>query len=267
MNQTSSRRRHPATRYQTHGWVTSLLFHLGVLVLLLVASFQPWWLEGWHARQARTLEVTLGEGPPASEPDRAVESVRFVADPSEVTADMVRERLDEVIAETEPMSEEGKFARLDELSNRLSQVSDEASVDAVAGVLQSLLGTQPRAVQPADEPVAGQFDYDTAQFHDIRRVPTDDGGFRYLTVLLDAEGRTIEVEMSQADGETVYLTMQRVKANPLLEQVYRQIVMPLIDQMLAAMRQAETAGGLQKGTNLDGEQGGAEKSEGEPAAQ
>jgi hypothetical protein len=36
--------------------------------------------------------------------------------------------------------------------------------------------------------------------------------------------------------------MQRIKANPLLEQVYRQIAMPLFDQMLGAMKQAAAAG-------------------------
>ena len=72
-------------------------------------------------------------------------------------------------------------------------------------------------------------------------LPKDGGGFRYVTVLLDAQGRTVETEVSQQEGEPVYELMQRIKANPLLEQVYRQIVMPLLDQLVAAAKQAKTA--------------------------
>ena len=62
-----------------------------------------------------------------------------------------------------------------------------------------------------------------------------------MTVLLDAEGRTLEVEVSEQEGKPIYETMQRIKANPLLEQVYRQIVMPLLDQLMAGVKQAQAA--------------------------
>jgi hypothetical protein len=60
---------------------------------------------------------------------------------------------------------------------------------------------------------------------------------------LDAQGRTVEVEMGQSDGERMYVTMERIKANPLLERVYRQIVMPVIDQLLTAAKKAESGVG------------------------
>ena len=53
----------------------------------------------------------------------------------------------------------------------------------------------------------------------------------------------MEIEVSEQEGEPIYETMQRIKANPLLEQVYRQIVMPLLDQLMAAVRQAEARQG------------------------
>jgi hypothetical protein len=51
-------------------------------------------------------------------------------------------------------------------------------------------------------------------------------------VLLDALGRTWEVELSEAEGAPLYELMQRIKRSPLLESVYRRIAMPLLDQIL-----------------------------------
>ncbi len=237
---------HPAcirrsiTRYRRYGWGASLLVH-GVLVIGLLAwSFEPWWLAAEAWRQQRAIEVTIAETATASEAaDEGPAEVRIVSDPADVTGQMVRDRVGEVVAESATMNEADKLARLDTLSQRLNQVTDEASINSLAGAMHSFLGTKPRATAPAKETPSGAFDFDTAQFHDIQRYPKEDGGFRYVTVLLDAQGRTVEVEVSQQEGEPVFLTMQRIKANPLLEQVYRQIVMPLMDQLVAAAKQAD----------------------------
>jgi hypothetical protein len=211
----------------------SFILHVGLVAGLLATSFQPSWFDARASRQERSIRVTMVDGRSAD--DRAPESpaVRVATSPSEVTAEMVRQRIDEVSQREATTTDEDTFGQLDHLTNRLNAGSSTESVDAMAGALSSLLGTSPRAVQPAEEPVQGDFDSQTAQFHDIRRIATDDGGFEFLTVLLDAKGRTIEVRVDAATGERVYLTLQRIKANPLLEQIYRQLVIPLIDQMLS----------------------------------
>jgi hypothetical protein len=86
------------------------------------------------------------------------------------------------------------------------------------------------------------FDADTAQMHDVRRERTSGGQWRYWLILLDAEGRTIEVEVPPVEGEQLYKTMQRIKAFPLAEKVYRQITMPLLDKMLNANSEQSTSG-------------------------
>jgi hypothetical protein len=151
---------------------------------------------------------------------------------------MVKKRLEEVVDQSAALSHADKLARLDDLSQRLNEVTDEASINSLADAMHSFLGTKPRATKPAKEAPSGEFDFDTAQFHDIQRFPREDGGFRYVTILLDAQGRTFEAEVSGQEGEPIYAAMERIKANPLLEQVYRQIVMPLLDQLVAAARQA-----------------------------
>ena len=52
-----------------------------------------------------------------------------------------------------------------------------------------------------------------------------------FSVLLDAAGRTRETELTAAEGEQLYKTWELIKANPLLEKVYRGIVMQLLDKL------------------------------------
>ncbi len=52
--------------------------------------------------------------------------------------------------------------------------------------MQRLLGGTDRATAPAAEPVAGEFEIESAQLHDVRREETADGEFRYLVVLVDS---------------------------------------------------------------------------------
>lgn len=227
-------------RYRRCGWVISFLVHAALAVGLLAGTFRPWWAADRMLRNARTIHVAMAAEEPAA---RAAPEVRMVGDPADVTAAVVRKRLEQVVAESEAMPETDKLARLDILSARLKDVADEQSVHRLSGVMQSFLGTKPRAMQPAQEKPDGDFDFDTAQLHDIQRHPKEPVGFRYITVLLDAEGRTVEVEVSEQDGQLIYETMQRIKANPLLEQVYRQIVIPLLDQLMAGIKQSQTDSG------------------------
>ena len=229
------RMRRSLVRYRRYGWVASLVLHAALTAGLFAWSFEPWWAAAGDARRARTIQVTMAQAPAA---DVAPE-VRIVGDPAEVTAQMVRQRVEEEVDASAALSRADKLARLDALSQRLNQVADEGSIDALSGVMHSLLGTKPRAVEPAKVAPGGTFDFDTAQFHDILRLPKDGGGFRYVTVLLDAQGRTVQTEVSAQEGEPLYELMQRIKANPLLEQVYRQIVMPLMDQLVASAKQAD----------------------------
>jgi hypothetical protein len=225
-------------RARRAAWAISLLVHATLAVALTAWTYQPWWLADGTVRTAQAIEATLAADELAED---ATPEVRIISDPSEVTADLVRNRLDQVVAEAEALSQADQLARLDALSERLTQVADESSVQALSGVMQSFLSTQPRATRPAKDPPPGEFDFETAQFHDIQRLPKEPDGFRYVTVLLDAAGRTMEVEVSELEGQPIYETMQRIKANPLLEQVYRQIVMPLLDQLTAGVKQAHAA--------------------------
>lgn len=217
-------------------WSVSLVVHGLGLVTLLALAYQPWWLDARVAWEARSIHVSWSERTETGTEPPVAPDVQFVSDPEQVTADMVRERIDERIGESEARSDAENLQRLDELAERLSGISSKSSIDAMTDAFHSLMGTQSRATEPAAEPIGGDFDSDSAQFHDVHREPRADGSFEYFAVLIDANGRITEVSMNAADGERLYVTMQKIKENPLLERVYRRMMMPLLDQMLAADR-------------------------------
>lgn len=128
-------------------------------------------------------------------------------------------------------SEEENLRALERLGGRLTQVASEESVDELAGTIGRLVGTGPRETKPLEN-VAGPFDHATGQPHDCKKLEVD-GQVRYVMVMIDKAGRTLEIEMDAANGEQLYNTMQLVKSNPLLERVYRGVVMGIMDKLLA----------------------------------
>jgi hypothetical protein len=216
--------------YRFHGLATSTMVHAAAACGLLLASTGSWhFFETSTAREARVLYVTVSE----SNVDEPVKTPSItVSDPVRITNATVRDRIAESADQARQRSDAENLDRLDRMAERLNEISDQASIDRMAGSLHRLFGTRPRADQPAETLVDGAFDFATAQFHDVRREATSAGSWRYLSILIDAEGRVFEVELNADDGQRVYETMQRIKQNPLLERVYRKIAMPLFDQML-----------------------------------
>jgi hypothetical protein len=128
-------------------------------------------------------------------------------------------------------SDDENLRTLEELSGRLTKVSSEGTIDELSGTIGRLVGTGPRETKPKEN-VAGEFDPATGQPHDCKKLEVD-GQTRYVMVMIDKAGRTMEIEMSAAEGEQLYQTMQLIKSNPLLERVYRGVVMGVMDKLLA----------------------------------
>jgi hypothetical protein len=136
------------------------------------------------------------------------------------------------VAAAEKTSRVNQLQRLAALSGELKLISSEDSVDAATARLAAMLGTETRAEAPAAEPVAGEFHFPTAQVHDVRRTEPEPGRYEYAAILLDAQGRTLETPLSPAEGEQLYKVMELVRSNPLLDRIYRGVVMSLLDKVL-----------------------------------
>ncbi len=189
--------------------------------------------QNWLAEEAvDTSQVEAAQGDPRWE--RLTEADLDQRSPQEKAAasDFLAARVMDSIAEAEKHSDEENLQRLKQLTRQLNDGSTAESIAQVTTQISKFLGTGPRASEPAKEPVAGDFEIDTAQLHDVRREMLSDGTFKYIAILIDAAGRTNETEMPAAEGESAYKTFELIKQNPLLERVYRGVVMSLLDKVL-----------------------------------
>ena len=152
------------------------------------------------------------------------------------SSDFISGQLLAAIAAADQRTEQANRQHLEALSDQLATHSSTESVDQLTASLQRWLGTKERATQPSAEPVDGEFDLETAQLHDVLRDDSA-GEVRYTAVLLDAAGRTMESPLTQAEGESVYRVMQLMKENPLLERVYRGIVLSFLDKLVKQQAQ------------------------------
>lgn len=151
--------------------------------------------------------------------------------PTPSIAEYVRNQVAQRVSDAESSSPDENLARLKQWSGRLQNISSEESLNQLATQLQTWLGGQSRAAEAQPVSAGQEFDFRTAQLHDVGRTEGEPGKFVYHSIMIDAQGRTMEVPLSEDQGSRLFEIWEVVKSNPLLEKVYRQIVMGLLDQM------------------------------------
>jgi hypothetical protein len=211
------------------GLAISLLFHGALLAVLVVVPYHYYYGGGPAGNESANSGGEARRAPASS----------GTASPSEITAEKVNTKLTEVLSQVEKLSTEEKLEKLEGAAKQLDKVSSEKGVQELAGLFEGWAGTEKRATAPATKPPAGPFEIDSAQFHDVTREKGPDGRWRYRSVLLDAAGRTMEIDMDPSEGESTYNTFRILKANPLAEKVYRQVTIPILDKLTKAAREAE----------------------------
>ena len=132
--------------------------------------------------------------------------------------------------QAEGRGDEENLDRLEQLGKELKRNSTKKSVDEMAAYFGATFGS--RASAPVADQADQPFDVSTAQMHDISKVEDELGNVRYILVMVDAKGVSREVEIDAENGARLYKTMQLIKSNPLLEKVYRNIMMGILDRVL-----------------------------------
>jgi hypothetical protein len=140
------------------------------------------------------------------------------------------------------------MAELERLGRQLNELSTPASLTEVTNLLGTWLGTGPRAVTPPSGPPPPsaegappiglndeepEFDHTTAQIQDVSRHETPEGTV-HVALLVNAAGQSLETPLDEPFGQQMFDTFQLMKRFPLLGTIYRETVMSLLDQMLAA---------------------------------
>lgn len=228
---------------------TSALLHLcllvgGIAVLSRSFSLRPVRSgEGTVSTRAAGPETAL---PPTLSPDDAKKPVPETGS-AEVRIDsgslteLIRREFQQQVQSGEAAEPAQRMARLDELGQRLHGISSEARVLAVTDRISQALGVVPRpAASPpvtSDEPI----DLDRAQLENVLKEADADGRIVYTGILIDPDGRTMRVELDAAEGEELSRLFETMRRYPLLEKVYRSVVMSLLDQPLHRSRQTAPA--------------------------
>ena len=168
--------------------------------------------------------------------------------PGEKAQDTVNRVLEEQAQAAAARTDEENLTVLEEQGERLKKVSSEASIDQIADQFHSWTGTEKRVTEPikdapmqTEDTVSGSnFDTETAQFYDVKKIRSKTtGDIKYKAVLIDAQGRTMSMELPQEDGERLYPIFKQMKQNPLMGQIYKKIVMPIIDKQLNSLHGQE----------------------------
>jgi hypothetical protein len=172
---------------------------------------------------------SIGSGPPPA-----------ISPSPDVPAEQIQASIDSQIAQIEKLPDQRKLSELEKNLKRLDKIATPESVDEVTTTIASTLGLDHQIYHPkeADD---GPFDPSTAQIQDVIRVKSEDGGWNYESVLVDAQGRTTNVTMTSSDGQTTYETFQNMKKFPMAEGIYRSLVMPMMQKMIEAEEIAKKA--------------------------
>lgn len=221
------------SRWSLNRWtvIVSLLIN-GLLIL----GFALWRISFSASENLPSKPNSVAESfSPAPEAEPEVEPV-----PGETASETVHRVMEEQIQSAQNRTDEENLRVLEQQGERLNRFSSEESIDQLTPIFHDWTQTEERTTQPAqDAPLQTEntvstenFDTETAQFHDVKRFKTKSGKIKYKAVLLDAQGRTLLMELPQEDGEKIYQLFKQMKKNPLMEKIYRQLVMPLIDKQL-----------------------------------
>ncbi len=146
----------------------------------------------------------------------------------------VRGRIDEQRQAVAGQSRAEQMRELEALGSELERVGSAKSIAELGEKLTSWLGAGERRHERDVVEVgrAGDFDVSTSQILDVR-LETVAEQAQYVAVLIDAEGRTQSVELDSQEGAELHRLFDLIRRFPLLETVYRQTVMGLLDRMLA----------------------------------
>ena len=236
--------------------IVSIIFHVVLIACLLC----------WYVPQNPPSSVGQRKKNAATTGHRKAPSEvlsRLPATSGEsVPADQIKASLDSALQQTEKLSEERMLSELEKKLRRLQSISSAESVQDTTHKIANTLGLSPGPV-PSAKPVKGTFDTKTAQIHEVTRIRAENGDWLYESVLVDAAGRTQKIPLPKSEGEITYSTFQQLKQFPMADGIYRQLVMPMLQNMLKAMDLAEAkARELRKQELQKGQESGESRTQG-----
>lgn len=209
-------------RLWAFSWWLSVALHISALGLLVGFLLNTPVIN--FTSESISLEGTLGE-----RVDEANAELRSKEDGVTDKQRWLRD-IKQQIAQAEARGDQENIERLKRLTEELNRSSSTKSVEEMSEYFGGIFGK--RASAPVETAKTEEFDVSTAQIHEVRRESDGGSGFAYTLVMVDAKGVTQEIDIDPENGERLYKTMKLIKSNPLLERIYRGILMGILDQVL-----------------------------------
>lgn len=209
-------------RLWAFSWWLSVVLHISALGLLVGFLLNTPVINS--TSESISLEGTLGE-----RVDEANAELRSKEDGVTDKERWLRD-IKQQIAQAEARGDQENIERLKRLTEELNRSSSTKSVEEMSEYFGGIFGK--RASAPVETAKTEEFDVSTAQIHEVRRESVGGSGFAYTLVMVDAKGVTQEIDIDPENGERLYKTMKLIKSNPLLERIYRGILMGILDQVL-----------------------------------
>ena len=210
--------------------IVSVAAHV-VLAIYLFSKYLP---SAANKANTKTAQTTGGS-------DSAKDSRPQPAPVENVSDDQIQKSVESQIDQMKNVPEEKKLDELEKNLKRLESITSPKSLQKTSETIAGGLGLDTDQYAKDKRPAKGAFDASTAQIQDVSRRRDKAGKWIYESELVDGEGRTMKVEMSASEGETVYNTFQQMKKFPMAEGIYRSVVMPLMQKMVEAEQVAKEA--------------------------
>ncbi len=210
----------------------SLLVH-ALLLVVLCLWYLPGVDKGKHVGPPTKATDIADDDRAAKEANR--QELRQLADePAEVSDQDLRRSVQSQIEQAGKLPDERKLSELESNLKRLDSIADQDSVREVSSAIANSFGLDSEQYQVKPLPADGEFDTESAQISDVNRTRDQEGRWKYELVMVDAEGRQTRVAMGEEEGASLHETFELMKRYPLAHNVYRSVVMPMMQKMLEA---------------------------------
>ena len=212
----------PLIRRYRRAVIASVIFHVGLLLALLYLyhpSHQSAAKSSRLADAQRKLEVLPAEN-------------RSSVPSQDAHAERIRTSINSQIEASSQLPTEQKLDELDDRLKRLSDSAESKDIEQITKTIADVMGLNRNQYQDRTPPAEGSFDANSVQLRDVKRTQDEAGKWLYQALMVDATGRIETVPLSEAEGQTAFESFEKLKQYPIADSIYRQLVMPMIQQVL-----------------------------------
>ncbi|MFG0263319.1 MAG: PepSY domain-containing protein [Novipirellula sp. JB048] len=220
----SARRRLAHRRLARRAVVISVAVHV-VAATALLCWYLPIRMESGPAQTVPNPPALAGaaEPPPPDRPSAA----------SRAVSEQIQKSLDQQITRQQTQPPATMLDELEQNLSRLERGSSPASLEQMTNKITQSMGLDRDQYSTKTAIPPGMIDFDSAQIEDVSRRKDDRGEWEYEVILVDSQGRTSRTQVDASEGAVLYDTFEKIKRFPMAEGIYRQIVMPLMQKMIA----------------------------------